>query len=208
MFKKILIGIAGLILALAAFIIYTFSPTPSFMRNKEVDGVRIEAKISNDDRSPIIRTYTKDEFDKFDQEKIEKINDKISGRIEGDLPSIHLLKDNKIYLTFYKDGEKLEPDDAYIKITAHASDYRAPTKKRYIEGELTDNGDKTYSFATKRYSVQYEKYFIEYLRIEISYTIEGKDYISIFATNQDNAGDGTDFFENEDLKEPLNPEEW
>lgn len=129
MLKKILIGIAGLILALAAFIIYTLSPTPSFMRNKEVDGVRIEAKISNDDRSPIIRTYTKEEFDNFNQEKIEKINDKISGRIEGDLPSIHLLENAKINLTFYKDGEKVEPEDAYIKITAHASDYRDPTKK-------------------------------------------------------------------------------
>lgn len=207
MLKKILIGIAGLILALAAFIIYTLSPTPSFMRNKEVDGVRIEAKISNDDRSPIIRTYTKEEFNDFDQEKIEKINDEVAGRIEGDIPSIHLLENDKIYLTFYKDGEKIEPDDSYIKITAHASDYRDPTKKRYIEGDLTDNRDKTYSFATKRYSVQYEKYFIEYLRFEIAYTIEGKDYTSIFATNQDNAGDGTDFFENEDLKEPLNPEE-
>lgn len=207
MLKKILIGIAGLILALAAFIIYTLSPTPSFMRNKEVDEVRIEAKISNDDRSPIIRTYTKEEFDNFNQEKIEKINDEVAGRIEGDIPSIHLLENDKIYLTFYKDGEKIEPEDAHIKITAHASDYRDPTKKRYIEGELTDEGEKTYSYATKRYSVQYEKYFIEYLRFEVNYTIDGKDYISIFATNQDNAGDGTDFFENEDLKEPLNPEE-
>lgn len=143
MLKKILIGIAGLILALAAFIIYTLSPTPSFMRNKEVDGIRIEAKISNDDRSPIIRTYTKNEFDNFDQEKIEKINNKISGRIEGDLPSIHLLENDKINFTFYKDGEKIEPEDAHIKITAHASDYRDPTKKRYIEGELTDEGEKS-----------------------------------------------------------------
>lgn len=204
MFKKVIIGIVSLIIGAFLFIQFVTLPTPNFMRNQEKDGVKIQVQISNDERKPIIRTFTKE---KFDQEKIEKINDEVAGRIEGDIPSIHLLENDKIYLTFYKDGEKIEPDDAYIKITAHASDYRDPTKKRYIEGDLTDNGDKTYSFATKRYSVQYEKYFIEYLRFEIAYTIEGKDYISIFATNQDNAGDGTDFFENEDLKEPLNPGE-
>lgn len=204
MFKKVIIGIVSLIIGAFLFIQFVTLPTPNFMRNQEKDGVKIQVQISNDERKPIIRTFTKE---KFDQEKIEKINDEVAGRIEGDIPSIHLLENDKIYLTFYKDGEKIEPDDAYIKITAHASDYRDPTKKRYIEGDLTDNGDKTYSFATKRYSVQYEKYFIEYLRFEVNYTIDGKDYISIFATNQDNAGDGTDFFENEDLKEPLNPEE-
>lgn len=207
MFKKVIIGIVSLIIGAFLFIQFVTLPTPNFMRNQEKDGIKIQVQISNDERNPIIKTYTKDEFEKFDQEKIEKINDEVAGRIEGDIPSIHLLENDKIYLTFYKDGEKIEPDDAYIKITAHASDYRDPTKKRYIEGDLTDNGDKTYSFATKRYSVQYEKYFIEYLRFEIAYTIEDKDYISIFATNQDNAGDGTDFFENEDLKEPLNPKE-
>lgn len=204
MFKKVIIGIVSLIIGAFLFIQFVTLPTPNFMRNQEKDGVKIQVQISNDERKPIIRTFTKE---KFDQEKIEKINDEVAGRIEGDIPSIHLLENDKIYLTFYKDGEKIEPDDAYIKITAHASDYRDPTKKRYIEGDLTDNGDKTYSFATKRYSVQYEKYFIEYLRFEVNYTIDGKDYISIFATNQDNAGDGTDFFKNEDLKEPLNPEE-
>ena len=207
MTKKILIGIIAIIIALIGIIMYIFSPTPNFMRNKEVDGVKIEAKISNDDRIPIIRTYTKEKFESFDQEKIEKLNEEIGGRIEGDIPCIHLLEDNKIHLTFYKDGEKINPDDAYIKITAHASDYRNPTKKRYIESELTDEGEKTYTFATKRYSVQYEKYFMEYLRMEITYTIEGKDYTSIFATNQTNAPDGTDFFKNEDLEQPLDPEE-
>ncbi|MBP2016118.1 hypothetical protein [Anaerococcus degeneri] len=207
MFKKLVIGLVFFVIAFFVFIRFAFLPTPEFLRNQEVDGVKIEVQISDDDRNPIIRTYTREEFDTFDQAKIENINDDVDGRVEGDVPCIHLLEDNKIYLTFYKDGKKIEPDDAHIKITAHASDYRDPTKKRYIEGELTDEGDKTYSYATKRYGVQYEKFFIEYLRIEVTYTIEGKDYTSIFATNQDNAPDGTDFFKNEDLKEPLDPEE-
>lgn len=207
MFKKLVIGLVFFVIAFFVFIRFAFLPTPEFLRNQEVDGVKIEVQISNDDRKPIIRTYTKEEFETFDQTKIDNIEDDVDGRVEGDIPCIHLLEDNKIYLTFYKDGKKIEPDDAHIKITTYASDYRDPTKTRYIEGELTDEGEKTYSYATKRYSVQYEKFFLEYLRIEVTYTIEGKDYVSILGTFQDNAPDGTDFFKNEDLKEPLDPEE-
>ena len=207
MFKKLVIGLVFLVIAFFVFIRFAFLPTPEFLRNQEVDGVKIEVKISDDHRKPIIRTYTKEEFDTFDKAKIENINDDVDGRVEGDIPCIHLLEDNKIYLTFYKDGKKIEPDNAHIKITAHASDYRDPTKERYIEGELTDEGDKTYTFATKRYSVQYEKYFFEYLQFEVTYTLDGKDYVSILGTFQDNAPDDTDYFGNEDLKEPLDPEE-
>lgn len=207
MFKKLVIGLVFLVVAFFVFIRFAFLPTPEFLRNQEVDGVKVEIRISDDERKPIIRTYTKEEFDAFDQAKIENINDDVDGRVEGDIPCIHLLEDNKIYITFYKDGEKIEPDDAHIKITTYASDYRDPTKTRHIEGKLTDEGDKTYTYATKRYSVQYEKYFFEYLRMEITYTINGKDYVSIFGTFQDNVPDGTDFFKNEDLKEPLDPEE-
>ena len=207
MFKKLVIGLVLLVIAVFVFIRFAFLPTPEFLRNTKADGVKIDVQISDDDRSPIIRTYTKEEFDRFDQEKIDKIEDDVDGRVEGDLPCIDLLKDNKIYVSFYKDGQKIDPDNAKIKITAHASDYKDPTKTRHIEGELTDEGDKTYSYSTKRYGVQFEKYFMEYLQFQISYTIEGKAYVSIFGTFQNNAPDGTDFFRNEDLKEPLDPEE-
>lgn len=207
MFKKLVFGIIGLFIAIWAFILLTFRPTPGYLRNTEANGVKIEAKISNDDRSPIIRTYTKEKFTSFNQAKIDNIEDDVDGRVEGDIPCIHLLEDNKIYLTFYKDGKKVDPEKTHIEITAHASDYKDPTKTRHIKGELTDDGEKNYSYATKRYGVQFEKYFMEYLQFQISYTIEGKDYVSIFGTFQNNAPDGTDFFKNEDLKEPLDPEE-
>lgn len=207
MFKKLVFGIIGIFIAIWAFILLTFRPTPGYLRNMEANGVKIEAQISNDDRKPIIRTYTKEEFETFDQAKIDNIEDDVDGRVEGDLPCIDLLKDNKIYISFYKDGKKVDPEKTHIEITAHASDYKDPTKTRHIEGELTEDGENTYSYATKRYGVQFEKYFMEYLQFQISYTIEGKDYVSIFGTFQNNAPDGTDFFKNEDLKEPLAPEE-
>lgn len=207
MFKKLVIGLVFFVIAFFVFIRFAFLPTPEFLRNQEVDGVKIEVQISNDDRKPIIRTYTREEFDTFDQTKIDNIEDDVDGRVEGDLPCIDLLKDNKIYISFYKDGKKVDPEKTHIEITAHASDYKDPTKTRHIEGELTEDGENTYSYATKRYGVQFEKYFMEYLQFQISYTIEGKDYVSIFGTFQNNAPDGTDFFKNEDLKEPLDPEE-
>lgn len=207
MFKKILIGLVSLIIGIFLFIQFVTMPTPEFMRNKEVDGVKIETKISDDDRNPIIRTFAKEEFESFNEDKILDINDDVAGRIEGDLPCIHLQNDNKIYVSFYKDGQKIDPEKTNLKITAHASHYNDPVKKREIDGELTKENDKTYTFATKRYTSQYEKYFLEYLRFEISYTIEGKDYVSIFASFQGNAVDATDFFENEDLERPLEPEE-
>ncbi|WP_311376390.1 hypothetical protein [Anaerococcus lactolyticus] len=207
MFKKLVFGIIGISIAIWAFLLLTFRPTPGYLRNTEADGVKIEAKISDDDRTPIIRTYTKEEFDKFDQSKIDNIEDDVDGRVEGDIPCIDLLKDNKIYISFYKDGKKIEPEKTHIEITAHASDYKDPTKTRHIEGELTNDGENTYSYATKRYGVQFEKYFMEYLQFEVTYTIDGKDYISILGAFQSNVPDGTDFFKNEDLKEPLDPEE-
>ncbi len=207
MFKKLVFGIIGIFIAIWAFLLLTFRPTPGYLRNTEADGVKIEAKISDDDRTPIIRTYTKEEFDKFDQSKIEKIEDDVDGRVEGDIPCIDLLKDNKIYISFYKDSKKVDPKKTHMEITAHASDYKDPTKTRHIEGELTNDGENTYSYATKRYGVQFEKYFMEYLQFEVTYTIDGKDYISILGAFQSNVPDGTDFFRNEDLKEPLDPEE-
>lgn len=207
MFKKILIGLVSLIIGIFLFIQFVTMPTPNFMRNQEVDGVKIEVQVSDDERKPIIRTISKEKFDNFDQVKIQDINDDVAGGIEGDLPCIHLLNDNKIYTSFYKDGNKVDPEKTRLKITAHASHYNDPVKKREIEGKLTKENDQTYSFATKRYTTQYEKYFIEYLRFELSYTIEGKDYVSIFASFQDNANEGTDFFENEDLEKPLEPED-
>lgn len=206
MFKKLVFGIIGMIIAIWAFIILTFRPTPEYLRNTEADGVKIQVQISDDDRSPIIRTYTKEEFDTFDQTKIDNIEDDVDGRVEGDLPCVHLLKDNKIYMTFYKNGQKIDPEKTSLKITTYASDYRDPVKERKIEGNLIKKNNQTYTYATKRYSTQYETIFVEYLQCEVTYTIEGKEYVSIFGTFQDNADEDTDFFKTEDLDQPIPPE--
>lgn len=193
------------IILFAAIQIY-FSPTPNFRRNNSMNGVKVNIQVSNDERKPIVRTFERKEFESLPESKVMKVRDKIAGRIEGDIPCIHLNYDNKIYFEFTKDGKVYEPEIPKIKIFASASHYADDQKQRVIEGELDRLDDGRYYFETKRYSTQFEKYFLEYLRIEIYYTIDGVDYLSTFGTFQDNANDGTDFFDNENLEKPIPPE--
>ena len=194
------------IILFAAIQIY-FSPTPNFRRNNSMNGVKVNIKVSNDERKPIVRTFERKEFESLPKSKVMKVRDKIAGRIEGDIPCIHLNYDNKIYFEFTKDGKVYDPEIPKIKIFASASHYDDKQKQRVIEGELDRLDDGRYYFETKRYSTQFEKYFLEYLRIEIYYKIDGVDYVSTFGTFQDNANDGTDFFDNENLEKPIPPEE-
>lgn len=194
------------IILFAAIQIY-FSPTPIFRRNNSMNGVKVNIQVSNDERKPIVRTFEREEFESLPESKVMKVRDKIAGRVEGDIPCIHLNYDNKIYFEFTKDGKVYEPEIPKIKIFASASHYADNQKQRVIEGELDRLDDGRYFYETKRYSTQFEKYFLEYLRIEIYYTIDGVDYVSTFGTFQDNANDGTDFFDNENLEKPIPPEE-
>lgn len=194
------------IILFAAIQIY-FSPTPNFRRNNSMNGVKVNIQVSNDERKPIVRTFERKEFESLPESKVMKVRDKIAGRIEGDIPCIHLNYDNKIYFEFTNDGKVYEPEIPKIKIFASASHYADDQKQRVIEGELDRLDDGRYFYETKRYSTQFEKYFLEYLRIEIYYTIDGLDYLSTFGTFQDNANDGTDFFDNENLEKPIPPEE-
>ena len=208
---KILFIIAAILIVLAIILFVAvqiyFSPTPDSKRNTSVNGVKVNIKVSNDDRKPIVRTFERSKFESMPENKIMKVRDTIAGRIEGDIPSIHLNEDKKIYFTFEKDGEIYEPEIPKIKIFAHASHYKDNPLERVIEGELDRLDDGRYYFETKRYSTQFEKYFLEYLRVEIYYTIDGVDYVSTFGTFQGNGDDGTNYFENNELEEPIPPEE-
>ena len=204
--KVFAILILLVIILFVAIQIY-FSPTPDFKRNNSIHGDKVNIQVSNDERKPIIRTFEREKFENLSEKEIMKLRDTIDGRIEGDIPSIHLNEDNRIYLTFEKDGKVYEPAIPKIKIFASASHYDDKEKQRVIEGELDRLDDGRYYFETKRYSTQFEKYFLEYLRIEIYYTIDGIEYVSTFGTFQDNANEGTDFFDNETLENPIPPEE-
>ncbi|MDU7150732.1 MAG: hypothetical protein E6312_01525 [Peptoniphilus grossensis] len=182
------------------------SPKPELKRNNSVHGVKVNVKVSDDERTPIIRTFEREKFESLPEHKLMKLRDTIAGAVEGDIPSIDLNKDNKFYVEFIDKGEVYEPEIPKIKIFAD-SYYNDKTRETVIEGELDRLDDGRYFYETKRYNTQFEKYFMEYLRIEIYYTIDGVDYVSTFGTFQDNANEGTDFFNNETLDTPIPPEE-
>ena len=207
--KKILIVLWMILAAgatLAGFVSYVFSPTPNIVRNETVDGIRMDATIAWDERNPIIRTYKEKDYLALTDEKLSKVRDTIDGKIEGDIPCIDLNKNPRIFFQFEKNKKPVKPEKATIKIIAHASHYDDPQKTRIITGDMKDEGDLGYSYTTKRYSRQYEKYFLEYLQVEVHYTVDGENYISTFGTFQGNANEGTDFFDDEELETPIEPE--
>ena len=182
------------------------SPKPELKRNNSVHGVKVNVKVSNDDRKPIVRTFEREKFESLPEQKVMRVRDTIAGTVEGDIPCIHLSEDNKFYVEFINKGKVYEPEIPRIKIFVSESPFDDNQKLRVREGELDRLDDGRYYFETKRYSTQFEKYFMEYLRVEIYYTIDGVDYISTFGTVQTNADGGTSFFDNERLENPIPPE--
>lgn len=206
MVKKALIALALLVAAGAAFIAYAFAPTPDFMRNQTVDGVRMDAVVAWDERKPIIRTFREKDYLALTENQLATMRDTVDGGIEGDIPCIKLDKGPKMFFQFEKAEKPVKPEKISLKIIAHASHYDDPEKTRIITDEVKDEGDLGYSYTTKRYSRQYEKYFLEYLQVEVHYTVDGENYISTFGAFQGNGDDGTSFFENEELPAPVEPE--
>ena len=203
--KNILSIILILLVTLLVGLRIYFYPKPELKRNNSVHGVKVNIKVPDDERTPIIRTFERAKFESLPEQKVMRVRDTIAGAIEGDIPCIHLNQDNKFYVEFINKGKVYEPESPKIKIFAD-SYYDDKTRETVIEGELDRLYDGRYFYETKRYNTQFEKYFMEYLRVEIYYTIDGVDYVSTFGTFQTNADDGTNFFDNEKLEKPIPPE--
>lgn len=214
--KNILAVIVIWVVIIGGFMIYISlmtRPLPEHKRNITETDAKIEVEINDksETRTPIIRTYKEEDYNNFDEKKIEKIIDIINGNIEGDIPAVYIKDDNDIiYITFLKDGKELDPDntpDIEIEFTEDSSETASYTteKNRIINDKLKQEDGK-YSYKIKRYRTQYEKYFIDYNIIRIYYEIDGQKYVSIFGLNATNTDEGTDFFNNEDLETPIKPE--
>ena len=201
-FSIILILLVTLFVGLRIY----YYPKPELKRNNSVHGVKVNIKVSNDERTPIIRTFERAKFESLPEQKVMRVRDTIAGTVEGDIPCIHLSEDNKFYVEFINKGKVYEPEIPRIKIFVSESPFDDNQKLRVREGELDRLDDGRYYFETKRYSTQFEKYFMEYLRVEIYYTINGVGYLSTFGTVQTNADGGTSFFDNERLEKPIPPE--
>ena len=214
--KELLYFAAVLLVILVGIILiinFITRPTPDHKRNITETDAKMEVDFSDkqEDREAIIRTYKLEEYNNLDGDKIRKIMDTISGNIEGDIPAVYLKEGNDtINITFLKNDKEVETD-SIPSIEIEIPEESASTAPYSIRNNRTiqDKLEKTvdnYSYKLERYKTQDEKYFLYYNIIRIYYEIDGESYISIFGLNTTNTDEGTNFFENEDLDQPKEPE--
>ena len=86
-------------------------PTPQKSRNNEVNGIQLQAEVSKDERIPIIRTMTLEDYQSKDEAEKEKLHDSLFGNVEGDIPCVHLLYDNTIRFRVMKDGTAIATEE-------------------------------------------------------------------------------------------------
>lgn len=66
-------------------------PLPEEKRNLSTTNIKMLVDITDKvNRSPIVRTYTKEEFDKFNENQLRKIRNIVKGNIEGDVPTLKI----------------------------------------------------------------------------------------------------------------------
>lgn len=175
-------------LGLGLVLFINVMPTPGFLKNKTQDGVTISAaSLSDKKRSPIIETYYEKDYDSFDEARIKKVNSKIVGNIEGEIPAVFLDKDPRIAIWFYKDKKEVFPENPKIRLKSVTSLWdRGETE---VLEETEEDPKKTEEGYVYKSSFLKDKPAdptdeIEVLKIEVRYELEGKSYISVFAMNQ------------------------
>ena len=93
--------------------------------------MKIEARVSNDDRNPIIQTFTLEDYNNKTKEEKLEIQEEISEKIEGDIPRVKLEEDrNKI--------RNKETSNKKIKLGEIHSDIR---EKADLESENLETGN-------------------------------------------------------------------
>ncbi len=170
---------------------------PEKNRNKSSSDVKMIVDFQDvDNRTPIIRTYTKEEFASFDKKEIEDIKDTINGNIEGDIPALVLENGTgKLKISFENDtssaSARVNPDNVpKIKISVLDSIYSEEQPKEISDLLIESEEETIYLYEIKRIlnkeEVSFdenEDFFMESMFIEIEYEIDNKNYISIFAIN-------------------------
>lgn len=131
-------------------------------------------------RTPIIRTYTKEEYNSFTEKELDEIKDIINGNIEGDVPALRLEGGKGLLLIHFlnKEEAKIKPESvAKIKLFILDSLF-SEEEPIVIEDIFTENQDEEGIYL---YEVEsYLPSFHESIYIEVEYMIGGEEYVSVF----------------------------
>ena len=198
--KKILIIIVAVFL-ITATIIYIkeqFKPLSEDKRNMSTKGIKLLVEIEDElDRTPIIRSYTREEYNGFNERELRKIRQVVSGNIEGDIPTV-IIGDRKgsIKFHFELNDRVIGPDNTpLIKIfpldTIYSHrDYELDDLLVVEDLLIEDKKNMTYKYEVQRYlkgDYMYqdgdEQFLTEANLIELEYEIDNNSYVSIFGIN-------------------------
>lgn len=195
-----LIIILFIIVGVFVYINWTFQPLSENKRNMSTSDIKMTVILKDTaNRTPIIRTYTKEEFDKLDESGIARVKEVVNGNIEGDVPALKIENGiGPIEITFEKTENKGKEETAIkvipedvpeIKISVLETLY-SDNKPKEIIDSLTESEEGKYVYEIKKYlhtqKIQIDEmkeFYAESMYIQIHYQIDGENYVSIFAIN-------------------------
>ena len=196
-----IILIAFALIAVLMRINEQFTPASDGERNRSTTGITMRVHLEDAaDRTPVIRTFTRDEYDQLDAGQRNQIKNEIRGSIEGDVPMLDLKNDGcPLEFSFGRlsgegDGSStntlIPEENPSIGIALHETLY-SPEVFGTLSGLLTPGEAEGVYYSDICQLVQNEEtslnegetpYRIS-MYIEVGYRIEGKDYVSVFAVN-------------------------
>lgn len=196
--SRIVIGVLIAMLVLGGcmvkLLLDSFAPTTDGERNMTETGVRMYLNFP--DAAPsraIIRTYEKEEYENFSDGKLRKIRREIGGSMEGDRPALRLSEDAyQIRPVFQTTSyENIEPDgppeiliriylDAGVTLPEDDETYQAGGEIIEYEGTLAKD-EKGYYYELKDQKVLREAQKLPPCFIQIRYSVDGQEYISVSA---------------------------
>lgn len=202
--KRILFSISIIVISILVVIIYinwSLKPLPEEKRNISTTDIKMIADIPDAaNRTPIIRTYTKEEFDNFNENELKKIKNIVNGNIEGDVPALKIENGSGVieisFEMIAKSNDlmgigKIVPDDIpKIKILVLSTLYSKENPKVVNDSLIKSEVEGTYLYEINKYFNKDEVYHnenddfsTESMLVEVTYEIGNKSYVSVFAMN-------------------------
>lgn len=165
LFRNLFIA-AGIILLLLVFVLPVLSPmvTPEEERNVSCADYKLYMYLNFPEATPsraIVRTFEKEEFDRFSEARLRQIYEITDGKMEGDAPPIISLKLYGIY-----DSASPVWEQQSVMTTQACGGYSWWMENPYaVEGVGTEP--------------DYEGQYIRRCHAEIQYKINGVEYVSV-----------------------------
>lgn len=185
--KKVFVTLWSFAIVVVLFFLATgkfAKPLEEEKRNLSTTDIKLMVKVEGEERSAIVRTFKKEEFDILSEKAIGGIDKITAGKIEGDVPFVELIDGKgKIEFKVMKAvDDRLENQDfqGQAKITMRVGDTLYSKEEALIyEDYLNVAEDGSYYYEIEKYL---EEDF-QGIYIDIEYEVNDEAYVSTFAIN-------------------------